>query len=161
MSWGRTERRQRWRRLGIGPAAHEGARKLFSKATLTNEGVGGSEREESSLAHNKYFPQLSASFFRRGLLFHLVADNTLCHLSSPAPAAPTFPPAMPRSKRNTVVALTKTDKKDKAHKGELINTIREQAEAFNYVWVFDVEHMRNNILQEVRAAWKGSRWVLV
>ena len=63
----------------------------------------------------------------------------------------------PRSKRNTVVALTQTDKKTKAHKGELINTIREQAEQFAYVWVFDVEHMRNNILQEVRTAWKGSR----
>jgi len=66
-------------------------------------------------------------------------------------------PLQPRSKRNTVVALTQTDKKSKAHKGELINTIREQAELFTYIWVFDVEHMRNNILQEVRTAWKGSR----
>ncbi|SGZ07180.1 BQ5605_C031g10998 [Microbotryum silenes-dioicae] len=64
---------------------------------------------------------------------------------------------MPRSKRNTTVALTQTNKKDKAHKGQLIQTIRDCCEEFQYVWVFDVEHMRNNLLQEVRTAWKGSR----
>lgn len=64
---------------------------------------------------------------------------------------------MPRSKRNTVIALTKTDKKPKEHKGELITTIRTHSDEFQYLWVFDVEHMRNNILQEVRTAWKGSR----
>ncbi|SCZ92100.1 BZ3500_MvSof-1268-A1-R1_Chr5-3g08337 [Microbotryum saponariae] len=64
---------------------------------------------------------------------------------------------MPRSKRNTTVALTQTNKKDKAHKGQLIQTIRDCCEQFQYVWVFDVEHMRNNLLQEVRTAWKGSR----
>ena len=68
---------------------------------------------------------------------------------------------MPRSKRNTVVALTQTDKKDKAHKGELITTIRQHAEEFEFLWVFEVEHMRNNLLQEVRTAWKGSRWVVI
>lgn len=66
---------------------------------------------------------------------------------------------MPRSKRNTVIALTKTDKKTKEHKGELITTIRTHAEEFQFLWIFDVEHMRNNILQEVRTAWKGSRCV--
>ncbi|KAI5481835.1 mRNA turnover protein 4 like protein [Pseudohyphozyma bogoriensis] len=64
---------------------------------------------------------------------------------------------MPRSKRNTVVALTQTSKKDKAVKGQLIENIREQADVFSYVWVFDVEHMRTVILQEVRTAWKGSK----
>ncbi|SCV72864.1 BQ2448_4401 [Microbotryum intermedium] len=64
---------------------------------------------------------------------------------------------MPRSKRNTTIALTQTNKKDKAHKGQLIQTIRDCCEGFQYVWVFDVEHMRNNLLQEVRVAWKGSR----
>lgn len=64
---------------------------------------------------------------------------------------------MPRSKRNQVVSLTQTNKKTKAAKGELITTIREQADLFAFVWVFDVEHMRTIILQEVRAAWKGSR----
>lgn len=68
---------------------------------------------------------------------------------------------MPRSKRDKVVALTQTDKKDKKHKGELIDSIKQHCEDFTFIWVFDVEHMRNNILQEVRTAWKGSRLVEV
>ncbi|GAA5996905.1 ribosome assembly factor MRT4 [Rhodotorula paludigena] len=64
---------------------------------------------------------------------------------------------MPRSKRDRVVALTQTAKKGKEAKGRLIEEIREQADAFKYLWVFDVEHMRTNLLQEVRTAWKGSR----
>lgn len=66
---------------------------------------------------------------------------------------------MPRSRRDRVVALTQTAKKGKEAKGKLIEEIREQADAFQYLWVFDVEHMRNNLLQEVRTAWKGSRSV--
>lgn len=66
---------------------------------------------------------------------------------------------MPRSRRDRVVALTQTAKKGKEAKGKLIEEIREQADAFQYLWVFDVEHMRNNLLQEVRKAWKGSRSV--
>jgi mRNA turnover protein 4 len=66
---------------------------------------------------------------------------------------------MPRSKRDRVVALTQTGKKGKEAKGKLIEEVREQAEQFSYLWVFEVEHMRNNLLQEVRTAWKGSRCV--
>lgn len=65
---------------------------------------------------------------------------------------------MPRSRRDRVVALTQTAKKGKEAKGKLIEEIREQADAFQYLWVFDVEHMRNNLLQEVRKAWTGSRY---
>jgi len=67
---------------------------------------------------------------------------------------------MPRSRRDRVVALTQTAKKGKEAKGKLIEEIREQADAFQYLWVFDVEHMRNNLLQEVRKAWTGSRMFL-
>ncbi|KAM0788017.1 hypothetical protein ACM66B_006216 [Microbotryomycetes sp. NB124-2] len=67
---------------------------------------------------------------------------------------------MPRSKRDRVVALTQTDKKGKEHKAELINQVRDLSEQFQYVWVFDVEHMRNNVLKEVRQAWKGSKILL-
>jgi mRNA turnover protein 4 len=66
---------------------------------------------------------------------------------------------MPRSKRDRVVALTQTSKKGKEAKGKLIDEVREQAEQFSYLWVFEVEHMRNNLLQEVRTAWKGSKYV--
>ncbi|GAA5879342.1 hypothetical protein JCM16303_003170 [Sporobolomyces ruberrimus] len=64
---------------------------------------------------------------------------------------------MPRSKRDKVVALTEVKKKGKAVKSALIDSVRESADQFSYVWVFQVEHMRNNLLQEVRSAWKGSK----
>jgi len=64
---------------------------------------------------------------------------------------------MPRSRRDKVVALTEVKKKGKAVKSALIDSVRESADQFSYIWVFQVEHMRNNLLQEVRTAWKGSR----
>jgi mRNA turnover protein 4 len=64
---------------------------------------------------------------------------------------------MPRSKRDKVVALTEVKKKGREVKGQLIESVRESADQFQYLWVFQVEHMRNNLLQEVRAAWKGSK----
>ncbi|GAA6011382.1 hypothetical protein JCM11491_002764 [Sporobolomyces phaffii] len=64
---------------------------------------------------------------------------------------------MPRSKRDKVVALTEVRKKGKEVKGALIDSVRESADQFAYIWVFQVEHMRNNLLQEVRSAWKGSK----
>ncbi|GAA5951164.1 hypothetical protein JCM3765_002404 [Sporobolomyces pararoseus] len=64
---------------------------------------------------------------------------------------------MPRSKRDKVVALTEVKKKGREVKGALIDSVRESADQFSYLWVFQVEHMRNNLLQEVRAAWKGSK----
>lgn len=64
---------------------------------------------------------------------------------------------MPRSRRDKVVALTEVKKKGKEVKGALIESVRESADQFQYLWVFEVEHMRNNLLQEVRAAWKGSK----
>lgn len=66
---------------------------------------------------------------------------------------------MPRSKRDRVVALTQTNKKGKEAKAKLIDEVREQADQHKFLWVFEVEHMRNNLLQEVRKAWKGSRCV--
>ncbi|GAA5824250.1 hypothetical protein JCM10212_003990 [Sporobolomyces blumeae] len=64
---------------------------------------------------------------------------------------------MPRSRRDKVVPLTEVKKKGKEVKGQLIESVREAADQFSYLWVFDVEHMRTNLLQEVRAAWKGSK----
>ncbi|KAK4051286.1 mRNA turnover and ribosome assembly protein [Microbotryomycetes sp. JL221] len=64
---------------------------------------------------------------------------------------------MPRSKRDRVVALTQTDKKGKQHKLELINQVRQYSEQYQFLWVFDVQHMRNNVLKQVRQAWKDSK----
>merc|ERR1711939_575898 len=48
---------------------------------------------------------------------------------------------MPRSKRNTVVALTRTSKKTKEQKAGLIEKVQEYTDAFKYLWVFHVEHI--------------------
>jgi len=72
----------------------------------------------------------------------------------------THTPIMPRSKRNTVVALTRTSKKTKEQKAGLIEKVQEYTDAFKYLWVFHVEHMRNKCLQEVRDHWKGSKILL-
>ncbi|KAF8755062.1 Ribosome assembly factor mrt4 [Rhizoctonia solani] len=64
---------------------------------------------------------------------------------------------MPRSKRSKVVSLTKTEKKTKAHKEELISQIRENAQKWKYAWVFSVGDMRNAALKDIRTQWKGHR----
>ncbi|KAG8715127.1 mRNA turnover and ribosome assembly protein [Ceratobasidium sp. 394] len=63
---------------------------------------------------------------------------------------------MPRSKRSKVVSLTKTEKKTKAHKEELITQIRENAQKWKYAWVFTVGDMRNAALKDIRSQWKGT-----
>ncbi|KAG9087351.1 mRNA turnover and ribosome assembly protein, partial [Ceratobasidium sp. 392] len=63
---------------------------------------------------------------------------------------------MPRSKRSKVVSLTKTEKKTKAHKEELISQIRENAQKWKYAWVFTVGDMRNAALKDIRSQWKGT-----
>ncbi|KIM24727.1 hypothetical protein M408DRAFT_331688 [Serendipita vermifera MAFF 305830] len=63
---------------------------------------------------------------------------------------------MPRSKRAKVVSLTKTEKKGRAKKEELVREIQENVDKWNYLWVFDVGHMRNTAIKDVRTAWKGT-----
>ncbi|CED82276.1 mrna turnover protein 4-like protein [Phaffia rhodozyma] len=63
---------------------------------------------------------------------------------------------MPKSKREKVVSLTKTDKKTKQHKSGLIEAVRESADEWTYCWLFNVGDMRNSHLKEVRAAWRGT-----
>ncbi|KAL7004268.1 mRNA turnover and ribosome assembly protein [Cystobasidiomycetes sp. EMM_F5] len=67
---------------------------------------------------------------------------------------------MPRSKRQTVVALTKTEKKTKEAKGNLLDKVKQHADEFKYIWVFHIENMRTKCLQEVRDHWKGSKIML-
>lgn len=42
----------------------------------------------------------------------------------------------------------------------LIWQVRADADAFQYVWVFHIENKRNNLVNEVREQWKGSRWAM-
>ncbi|GAA97118.1 uncharacterized protein L969DRAFT_91233 [Mixia osmundae IAM 14324] len=64
---------------------------------------------------------------------------------------------MPKSKRNTVLDLTKTKKKTREQKGALIEEIQLALDTFQFVWIFQVNHTRNQYIQEIRAAWKPSK----
>ncbi|XP_065194237.1 mRNA turnover protein 4 homolog [Sycon ciliatum] len=61
---------------------------------------------------------------------------------------------MPKSKRNKVVALTKTRSKGFELKKKLHDEIKTCADDYAYAFVFSVENMRNNILKELRSNWK-------
>lgn len=53
--------------------------------------------------------------------------------------------------------LTKTKKKTKEHKGELIEELRNAADDFKYIWVFTMENTRTAYVQEIRSQWKPDR----
>jgi mRNA turnover protein 4 len=52
--------------------------------------------------------------------------------------------------------LTKTAKKTLDHKKKLVDSIRNSIDEYQYVWLFSVGDMRNDGLQDVRKAWKGT-----
>ncbi|CDU23927.1 related to MRT4-mRNA turnover 4 [Sporisorium scitamineum] len=64
---------------------------------------------------------------------------------------------MPRAKRAKVVSLTRTHKKTKEDKANLIDKVRDAAQEYPYVWILGHHSMRNNYLKEVRDLWKGSK----
>ena len=64
---------------------------------------------------------------------------------------------MPRAKRAKVISLTKTEKKTKEDKSNLMDRVRDAAQEFPYAWLIAVGNMRNNYLKEVRDKWKGSK----
>lgn len=64
---------------------------------------------------------------------------------------------MPRTKRNKLVSLTKTDRKTRDDKASLMDSMRQAADEFAYVWLFSIGNMRNNYLKEVRKLWAGSK----
>ncbi|CAH7671171.1 ribosomal protein L10-domain-containing protein [Phakopsora pachyrhizi] len=64
---------------------------------------------------------------------------------------------MPKSKRSTIVNLTKTNKKTKESKSRLIDRLRLISDQFKFCWLFEVENVRNNHLQEIRSSWKQSK----
>ncbi|PSR76744.1 hypothetical protein PHLCEN_2v8229 [Hermanssonia centrifuga] len=63
---------------------------------------------------------------------------------------------MPKSKRNKVVSLTKVTKKTKEHKSALITEVQENADKWQYCWLFEVGNMRNSHLKIVRNLWKDT-----
>jgi mRNA turnover protein 4 len=67
---------------------------------------------------------------------------------------------MPKSRRNKLVALTKTDKKVGRRKEELVDNLRKSLEEYTAVYVFTFENMRSTQFKSVRARWSGSRFYL-
>lgn len=57
---------------------------------------------------------------------------------------------MPKSKRNKQVTLSKTTKKGRGHKELIINGIRDAAEKYSSIYVFNFQNMRNSKLKEFR-----------
>jgi mRNA turnover protein 4 len=53
-----------------------------------------------------------------------------------------------------IVSLTKTSKKTKEHKENLLKEIQDNAEKWEYIYVFEVGDMRNGPLKDVRRLWK-------
>eukprot|EP01127_Copromyxa_protea_P000428 TRINITY_DN10356_c0_g1_i1.p1 TRINITY_DN10356_c0_g1~~TRINITY_DN10356_c0_g1_i1.p1 ORF type:complete len:221 (-),score=41.91 TRINITY_DN10356_c0_g1_i1:54-716(-) len=65
---------------------------------------------------------------------------------------------MPRSKRNKVVALTKTKKKGKTGKSELIEEIGQAVTKYSSIYVLQPHNMRNSRLQELKIQFRSSRF---
>lgn len=68
--------------------------------------------------------------------------------------------SMGRSRRERVVALTKTRKAvvGREAKGELLEDIRTQVDKYANIYVFSTQNMRNSKLKDLRGEWKDSRF---
>ncbi|KAF3079577.1 mRNA turnover and ribosome assembly protein [Orbilia oligospora] len=64
---------------------------------------------------------------------------------------------MPKSKRNKLISLTKTQKKGRENNVRIFDAIRAALDEHSFVWVFSVASMRNAQLKEVRAEFQDSR----
>ncbi|KAK6156945.1 hypothetical protein DH2020_011193 [Rehmannia glutinosa] len=63
---------------------------------------------------------------------------------------------MPKSKRNRPVTLSKTKKKGREHKENVVNSIRDAVEKYDSAYVFTFENMRNLKFKEFRDRLKSS-----
>ncbi|KAL8540678.1 hypothetical protein ACS0TY_002060 [Phlomoides rotata] len=63
---------------------------------------------------------------------------------------------MPKSKRNRQVTLSKTKKKGREHKENVLNSIRDAVEKYESAYVFAVENMRNLKFKEFRDKLRSS-----
>eukprot|EP00178_Gracilaria_changii_P023315 TRINITY_DN70652_c0_g1_i1.p1 TRINITY_DN70652_c0_g1~~TRINITY_DN70652_c0_g1_i1.p1 ORF type:complete len:228 (-),score=51.18 TRINITY_DN70652_c0_g1_i1:2365-3048(-) len=67
---------------------------------------------------------------------------------------------MGRSKRERIVALTKTRKHviGKQKKQQLLEAIRHDIDQFEHIYVFSTDNMRNAKLKQLRSVWNDSRF---
>jgi mRNA turnover protein 4 len=66
---------------------------------------------------------------------------------------------MPKSKRAKVVHLTKVDKKGKEHREAQFAKIQECLDEYKHCFVFRVENMRGNFLQQIRGELEDCKYV--
>mmetsp|Transcript_14958 Transcript_14958/g.47694 ORF Transcript_14958/g.47694 Transcript_14958/m.47694 type:complete len:241 (+) Transcript_14958:34-756(+) len=67
---------------------------------------------------------------------------------------------MPKSKRDRIVHLTKTDKKGKEKKTKLVEAIRDCVDSHSRIYAFGFSNMRTAKFKDLRAALKDSRFFL-
>jgi mRNA turnover protein 4 len=68
---------------------------------------------------------------------------------------------MPRTRRNKVISLTKTPKRNtRDSKSAHIDSVQEAASKYPTIVVFYVANLRNTHLQEVRSLWKENSKVI-
>lgn len=56
-------------------------------------------------------------------------------------------------------AMSQVKKKTREVKNALVTRIRDAAQQYKRVYVFDVENMKNSTMKEVREQWDGSKSV--
>eukprot|EP00298_Acanthocystis_sp_HF-20_P019687 c2367_g1_i1.p1 GENE.c2367_g1_i1~~c2367_g1_i1.p1 ORF type:complete len:217 (-),score=75.59 c2367_g1_i1:14-664(-) len=67
---------------------------------------------------------------------------------------------MPKSKREKVVHLTRTQKHVRDRKEKLVSAIHTSFEEFNSVYVFEYGNLRTQYLKDIRSIWNSSRFFL-
>ena len=66
---------------------------------------------------------------------------------------------MPKSKRARVVPTSKTKKNRKELVQRLHANVQAACDKYDYIWVFDVQNMRNSNIKDVRSQLSDSRLV--
>ncbi|XP_015186608.1 PREDICTED: mRNA turnover protein 4 homolog [Polistes dominula] len=65
---------------------------------------------------------------------------------------------MPKSKRDKTISLTKTSKKGKLLKEQLVENVRNWCTKYKHILLLSVQNMRNNKLKDLRSEWNDSRF---
>jgi mRNA turnover protein 4 len=65
---------------------------------------------------------------------------------------------MPKSKRERLITLAKTQKKGKALKQQLLDSVRDATDMYPYLYIIQVQNERNILMKQVRETWSSSKF---